>query len=173
MAIIKGYNGKYPRIHQSVYLSENVSVIGDVDIGENSSVWFGAVIRGDVCGVKIGNNSNVQDNATIHVNHNLPTIIGDFVTIGHNAVVHAAEIGNYVIVGMGSVVLDGAKIGDNVIIAAGSVVPPRSEVPSNSLVMGVPAKVVKELNSEMVEHIKRNAIEYVELAKEMKKNLWI
>jgi carbonic anhydrase/acetyltransferase-like protein (isoleucine patch superfamily) len=166
--IIKSFNGKLPKIHESVYISENVSIIGDVEIGENSSVWFGAVIRGDVCNVKIGNNSNIQDNAVIHVNYNMPSIIGDFVTVGHSAIIHGATIGDFVIVGMGAIVLDGAKVGKNVIIAAGSLVPPRMEIPDGVMVMGVPAKIVRTLRDEEIEHIKKNALDYVELGKIMK-----
>jgi carbonic anhydrase/acetyltransferase-like protein (isoleucine patch superfamily) len=166
--IIKSFNGKLPKIHESVYISENVSIIGDVEIGENSSVWFGAVIRGDVCNVKIGNNSNIQDNAVIHVNYNMPSIIGDFVTVGHSAIIHGATIGDFVIVGMGAIVLDGAKVGRDVIIAAGSLVPPRMEIPDGVMVMGVPAKIVRTLRNEEIEHIKKNALDYVELGKIMK-----
>jgi carbonic anhydrase/acetyltransferase-like protein (isoleucine patch superfamily) len=166
--IIKSFNGKLPKIHESVYISENVSIIGDVEIGENSSVWFGAVIRGDVCNVKIGNNSNIQDNAVIHVNYNMPSIIGDFVTVGHSAIIHGATIGDFVIVGMGAIVLDGAKVGKDVIIAAGSLVPPRMEIPDGVMVMGVPAKIVRTLRDEEIEHIKKNALDYVELGKIMK-----
>ncbi len=166
--IIKSFNGKLPKIHESVYISENVSIIGDVEIGENSSVWFGAVIRGDVCNVKIGNNSNIQDNAVIHVNYNMPSIIGDFVTVGHSAIIHGATIGDFVIVGMGAILLDGAKVGKNVIIAAGSLVPPRMEIPDGVMVMGVPAKIVRTLRDEEIEHIKKNALDYVELGKIMK-----
>jgi carbonic anhydrase/acetyltransferase-like protein (isoleucine patch superfamily) len=166
--IIKSFNGKLPKIHESVYISENVSIIGDVEIGENSSVWFGAVIRGDVCNVKIGNNSNIQDNAVIHVNYNMPSIIGDFVTVGHDAIIHGATIGDFVIVGMGAIVLDGVKVGKNVIIAAGSLVPPRMEIPDGVMVMGVPAKIVRTLRDEEIEHIKKNALDYVELGKIMK-----
>jgi carbonic anhydrase/acetyltransferase-like protein (isoleucine patch superfamily) len=166
--IIKSFNGKLPKIHESVYISENVSIIGDVEIGENSSVWFGAVIRGDVCNVKIGNNSNIQDNAVIHVNYNMPSIIGDFVTVGHSAIIHGATIGDFVIVGMGAIVLDSVKVGKNVIIAAGSLVPPRMEVPDGVMVMGVPAKIVRTLRDAEIEHIKKNALDYVELGKIMK-----
>jgi carbonic anhydrase/acetyltransferase-like protein (isoleucine patch superfamily) len=166
--IIKSFNGKLPKIHESVYISENVSIIGDIEIGENSSVWFGAVIRGDVSNVKIGNNSNIQDNAVIHVNYNMPSIIGDFVTVGHSAIIHGATISDFVIVGMGAIVLDGAKVGKNVIIAAGSLVPPRMEIPDGVMVMGIPAKIVRTLRDEEIEHIKKNALDYVELGKIMK-----
>jgi len=170
--IIKSFNGKSPKIHESVYISENVSIIGDVEIGENSSVWFGTVIRGDVCNIKIGKNSNVQDNAVIHVNYDLPSILGDFVTVGHSAVIHGAVIGDFVLVGMGAIVLDNVKVGRNVIIAAGSVVPPRMEIPDGVMVMGVPAKIVRALREEEIEHIKKNALDYVELAKVNLNPIW-
>lgn len=170
--IIKSFNGKSPKIHESVYISENVSIIGDVEIGENSSIWFGTVIRGDVCNIKIGKNSNVQDNAVIHVNYDLPSILGDFVTVGHSAVIHGAVIGDFVLVGMGAIVLDNVKVGRNVIIAAGSVVPPRMEIPDGVMVMGVPAKIVRALREEEIEHIKKNALDYVELAKVNLNPIW-
>lgn len=166
---ILDFKGIRPRIHESVYISDNVSVIGDVEIGMNSSVWFGAVVRGDVCYVKIGKYSNIQDNAVIHVNYDLPTIIGDYVTIGHSAIVHGALVSDNVIIGMGAIVLDKAKVGKNVIIGAGTVVPPRMEIPNGVLVLGLPAKIVRELSQEEMEHIYKNAMDYVYLAQQMKK----
>ncbi|MCX8029616.1 MAG: gamma carbonic anhydrase family protein [Brevinematales bacterium] len=166
--MIYNYREIVPRIHYSAYISDSASIIGDVEIGEDSSVWFGAVIRGDVCFVKIGRSSNIQDNAVVHVNHNVPTIIGDYVTIGHNAIIHGSTISDYVIVGMGAIVLDNVRVNSNVIIGAGSVVPPRMEIPSGVLVLGAPAKIVRELTSEEIEYIRRNAIEYVNLGKSMK-----
>ncbi|MCS7298635.1 MAG: gamma carbonic anhydrase family protein [Spirochaetia bacterium] len=167
---MKVYNfGQYfPKIHSSVYISDNARVIGNVEIGQDSSVWFGAVVRGDVCFVKVGRCSNIQDNAVIHVNHSIPTIIGDYVTVGHNAIVHGATISDYVIVGMGSILLDNVKVGRNVIIGAGTLITPRTEIPDGVLVLGSPAKVVRELSQEEIEKIKTNAMEYVELARLMK-----
>ncbi|MFN4245003.1 MAG: gamma carbonic anhydrase family protein [Brevinematia bacterium] len=167
--MVLGFNSMFPRIHDNVYLSYNASVIGDVEIQEDSSVWFGAVLRGDVSYIRIGRGSNVQDNAVIHVNYDLPTLIGDYVTIGHSAVVHGAIISDYVIVGMGSIVLDGAKIGSNVIIGAGSVVPPKMIIPDGVLVLGIPAKIVRNLLQEEIEHIKKNALDYISLSKKMEK----
>lgn len=167
--IIKEYNGIIPKISSDVYISENATIIGDVEIEEGSSIWFGAVLRGDVCYIKIGKFSNIQDNAVIHVNYEVPTIIGNYVTVGHSAIVHGASISDYVIVGMGAVVLDRVKVGKNVIIGAGSVVPPGMEIPDGVLVLGVPAKVVRNLTSEEIKHIEKNAIDYVLLSKEMRK----
>lgn len=170
MPIIE-FKGIKPRIGEDVYISENVSVIGDVEVGDGSSLWFGSVLRGDICYIKVGNFSNVQDNATLHVGYDLPVVIGDYVTIGHNAVIHGAMISDYVIVGMGAVVLDGVKVSSNVIIGAGSVVPPRMEIPSGVLILGVPARIVRELRPDEIEGIKKNALDYVELAKVMRKFL--
>lgn len=167
--MIKEYKGVMPKISRDVYISENATVVGDVEIGEGSSVWFGAVVRGDVCYVRIGKFSNIQDNAVVHVNYEVPTIIGDYVTVGHSAIVHGATISDYVIVGMGAIVLDRVKVGRNVIIGAGSVVPPGMEIPDGVLVLGVPAKVVRSLTNEEVKHIEKNAIDYVLLSKEMSK----
>ncbi|MEN2998941.1 MAG: gamma carbonic anhydrase family protein [Brevinematia bacterium] len=166
--VIASFGGVSPRIHESVYISENVSVIGDVEIGEGSSVWFGAVIRGDISYVRIGKNSNIQDNVVIHVNYDLPTIIGNYVTVGHSAVIHGAIISDFVIIGMGAIVLDGAKVGSNVIVGAGTIIPPRVEIPSGVMVLGTPAKVIRELSQIEIDHIKQNANDYVLLGKEMK-----
>lgn len=165
---VYNFGQHFPNIHSSVYVSDSARVIGNVEIGQDSSVWFGAVVRGDVCFVKIGKCSNIQDNAVIHVNHNVPTIIGDYVTIGHGAIVHAATISDYVIVGMGAILLDNVKVGRNVIIGAGALITPRTEIPDGVLVLGSPAKIIRELSQEEIEKIKRNAMEYVELARLMK-----
>ncbi len=167
--IIKEYNGVFPKISKDVYISENATLVGNVEIGEGSNIWFGAVLRGDVCYIRVGKFSNIQDNAVIHVNYDVPTIIGDYVTVGHSAVVHGATISDYVIVGMGAIVLDRVKVGKYVIIGAGSVVPPGMEIPDGVLVLGVPAKVVRSLTNEEIKHIEKNAIDYVLLSKEMSK----
>ena len=173
MALIKPYKGWYPKIHPTVYLAETATVIGNVEIGEYSSVWFRAVVRGDVHYIKIGRYSNVQDNAVIHVTHytkpdmsdGFPVNIGDFVTIAHGAIVHGATIGNNVLVGIGAVVLDGAKIGDNTVVAAGTLVPPGKEFPPGVLLMGRPAQIKRELTPEEIEKIKRNALNYKDYAR--------
>lgn len=157
-------NGKKPEIHESAFVDELASVIGDVVIEEKASVWPSAVLRGDIEQIYIGSHSNVQDNVSIHTSHGMPTIIGEYVTIGHNAVVHGAKIGDYTIIGMGAVILDGAKIGKHVIVGAGALVPPGKEIPDYSLVVGVPGKVVRQLSDQEIEMTKKNAEIYVELA---------
>ncbi len=172
--MIRGYQGHQPDIHESCYISESADIIGRVKIKKDANIWYGTVIRGDGNEIEIGENTNIQDNCTVHINHNMPTKIGDYVTVGHGAIVHACTIGNYVLVGMGAIVLDGAVIGDNVMIGAGSLIPPGKNIPSNSLVMGSPAKVIRELTEEEKVNLKISAENYVILAKShhVKKNLY-
>ena len=158
--------GKKPKIHETAFVDETASVIGDVVLEEKSSVWPSAVLRGDIERIHIGCCSNVQDNVSIHTSHGLPTKVGRYVTIGHNAVVHGAIISDYTIIGMGAIVLDGAKVGKHVIVGAGALIPPGKEVPDYSLVIGVPGKVVRKLSDEEIEWTKKNAEIYMELAEE-------
>ncbi|TCO79846.1 gamma carbonic anhydrase family protein [Marinisporobacter balticus] len=162
--MIIAYEEIMPEIHPSCYVAENATIIGKVKLKENVNVWYGTVIRGDDNYITIGENTNIQDNCTVHIAKDFPTIIGDNVTIGHNAIVHACKVGNNVLVGMGAIILNGAEIGENVIIAAGSIVPPGKKIPSNTLVMGSPAKVVRELTEEDRKKLKKSAINYVALA---------
>lgn len=156
MKVIKKYPGAF--VHSRAY------VAGDVTLGEGANIWCGACIRGDFAPVVIGKNSNVQDNATVHVGYGVPTVLGDNVTVGHNAVVHGCTVGNNVVVGMGSILLDGAKIGDNCIIGAGTLIPGKKEILEGSLVFGNPYRIVRALSQEEKEGIVRNAEEYVHLA---------
>ena len=167
--MIKEYNGHKPHIHNSCFIAENTTIIGRVTIKRNASIWYGTVIRGDDNYISIGENTNVQDNCTIHIAEDYPTIIGDNVTIGHGAIVHGCKVGNNVLIGMGAIILDGAEIEDNVLIAAGSLVSPGKKMPSNTLVLGSPAKVVRELTKEEIVNIKNSADYYVKLAEEYKK----
>lgn len=162
--IIK-YKDKNPKVSDEACVMDSAEVIGDVTIGKDSSIWFGSVVRGDINKISIGEGSNVQDNATLHVDKNYPCLIGDNVSIGHNAVVHGSEIGDGTLIGMGSIVLDGAKIGRNCIIAAGAVVTQGAEIPDRSLVVGVPGKVIKELSEEQIENNLKNADNYINLWK--------
>lgn len=149
MALIKSIKGMEPKIAENVYLAENATIIGEVEIEENSSVWFGAILRGDVGLIHIGKNSNIQDGCVLHASYGSSTVqIGDNVTVGHNAIVHGAKIGNNCLIGMGSVVLDNAEIGENTIIAAGAVVTKNTIVEPNSIYAGIPAKKIKELSPE-------------------------
>ncbi len=146
------------------YKSKGVYIIGDVRFGENVSVWFGSVLRADINYIQIGNYSNIQDLTVVHLTEDLPVIIGDYVTVGHRALIHGCEIGNNVLIGMGAIILDRAKIGNNCIVAAGSVIKEGMVVPDNTLVAGVPAKIKREVTEEEVKLLKESALHYVEYA---------
>ena len=139
------YKGVWPRLHPSVFVAEGAMIVGDVEIGEQSSVWFNAVVRGDIFPIKIGKRTNIQDGCVLHVRVGMSVTVGDEVTFGHGVMAHGCEIGDLCLLGIGCVILDGANIGRGSVIAAGAVVPPGMIVPPYSLVMGVPGKVVKEL----------------------------
>ncbi len=162
MAKIGAYKGIYPKIHPTVYLSENVFVIGDVEIGEDSSVWFGSVVRGDVNYIRIGKRTNIQDNSVVHVTHDThPTVIGDNVTVGHRVILHGCTLGNNILVGMGAVIMDGVQIEDFVLVGAGALITPNKKIPSGVLVAGFPAKVVRELKDDEIKMIEQSATNYV------------
>jgi len=165
MPLIKPYDGKVPEIAEGSFIAENATVIGDVVIGPNANVWYGAVLRGDVGWIRIGEGTNIQDLACVHTTTGVSnTDIGKYVTVGHNVVIHGAKIGDGTLVGMGSVVLDNAEIGEECLIAAGTVVTPRTIVPARSLVRGSPGKVIRELAEHEWLQGKFSAIHYMDLA---------
>lgn len=143
--MILDYNGSTPQIHKSAFIAPNATVIGDVEIAENASVWFGSVLRGDIAPIKIGRNSNVQDLSVLHESTDMPLIIGDNVTVGHKVTLHSCTIKDNALIGMDSTVLDGAVIGENAFIGAGSLVTPGTEIPADSMAFGRPARVVRKL----------------------------
>lgn len=155
-------NGNTATIHDSCFVAPNATIIGDVRLSEDCSVWPGAVIRADSDTISIGKQSNVQDNAVLHTAEGYPTNIGERVTIGHSAIVHACDVGNETLIGMGAKVLTDAVIGSRCIIAAGAVIPEGVEIPDGSLVMGVPGDVVREMTKSDVERVQNNAQVYVE-----------
>lgn len=169
--MILEFEGKKPKIHPSVRIFDNVSIIGDVEIGEDSSVWFGAIIRGDINSIKIGARTNIQDLTIIHTYQSdsgafpngLPAIVGNDCTIGHRVTLHACKIGNNCLIGMGSVVLDNAVVGDECYITAGSVLLKNKKYPPMSLISGNPAKIVRPLQPKEIEAIKKEAQFYLEL----------
>jgi len=164
---IKAYKGVLPRLGSDVFVEESAVVIGDVEIGAGSSVWFGAVVRGDVNYIRIGERTNVQDNSTLHVTHHTcPLIIGSDVTIGHAVVLHGCTIADRCLIGMGAVVLDNAEIGADCIVGAGALVTEGTKVPSGSLVLGVPAKVRRPLTDEEVSRIAQSARNYIGYTKD-------
>lgn len=161
--MIRDLKDKKTNIHPNAFIAETADVLGDVTIGQGSSLWYGAVARGDMSYITIGKYTNIQDNATVHVDTDLPCKIGDYTTVGHNAVVHGCEVGNNCLIGMGSIILNGAVIGDNCIIAAGALITEGAIIPPNSLVMGSPGKVKREVTKEEIETVRYNAIRYEEL----------
>jgi len=162
--MIREVPGRRPRIDPDTYIDPQAAVIGDVTIGAGSSVWPFAVLRGDQDNyVTLGRNSNVQDNSVLHVTPEFPCIVGDFVTIGHRAVVHACRVMNNVRIGIGAVVLDGAVVEEGAQVGAGALVPPGKIVPAGWLVMGVPAKPIRKMDAAELEDILKNARDYIAL----------
>ena len=163
MKIIKPVKGKHPKISEDCYIAENATIVGEVSIGTQCSVWFNAVIRGDVNYIKIGNKVNIQDGAVIHATYKKsPTTIGNNVSIGHNAIVHGCTIHDNVLIGMGSIVMDDCVIESNSIIAAGAIVTKNTRVESGSIYAGIPAKKIKNTSQEMISgEIDRIANSYI------------
>ena len=163
MALIKSVNGKTPKHGENCYFAENATVVGDVTMGDDCSVWFNAVIRGDVNSIKMGDKVNIQDGAVIHCTYQkAATTLGNNVSVGHNAMVHGCTIHDNVLVGMGAIVMDGCVVEENCLIAAGAVVLENTYIKSGSVYAGVPAKKVKELTPELFEdEVKRIANNYL------------
>lgn len=157
-------------IDKTVFIADGARVLGDVEIGKNSSVWFNAVIRADLSDIKIGEGSNIQDNAVIHTSKDFGVRIGDNVTVGHGAIVHGCTVKNNVMIGMGAIVLNGAIVEENCIIGAGALVTQGKVIPAGSLVFGNPAKVVRSLTDQEIRSITDNAASYVEEAEHYKNN---
>ena len=155
------YLTRSPTLGQGVYLAQTAVVVGDVTLGEHSSVWYHAVLRGDINRIVVGHHTNIQDNAVLHLADDYPCLVGNYVTIGHSAIVHACTIGDECLIGMGAVVLDGAVIGEQCLIGARALVTQRMQIPAGSLVMGSPAKVVRALTPEERSGLKHWAEKYV------------
>jgi carbonic anhydrase/acetyltransferase-like protein (isoleucine patch superfamily) len=160
--MIYPYKGKSPKIAESAFIADYVTITGDVVIGEETSIWFNTVIRGDVAPTIIGNRVNIQDNSILHQSPNNPLIIEDGVTVGHQVILHSAIIRKNALIGMGSIILDGAEIGEGAFIGAGSLVPQGKKIPPHTLAFGRPAKVIRELTDEDVREMERIRREYVE-----------
>lgn len=161
MAIIKKLNGITPKIGKNCFLAENAAIIGDVEIGDDCSIWYGAVLRGDVNPIRIGNRVNIQDGAVLHTLHKKSVVeVGDDVSVGHNAIIHGASVGNNVLVGMGAILMDGAEIPDGTIVAAGAVVLSNAKLESG-VYAGIPAKQVKEGSEAITAAAHKNAQGYM------------
>ncbi len=164
------FDGKKPKVDPEAYVSPRASLIGDIEIAPDASIWEFAVLRADMNYIRVGKGTSIQDNCTVHTTVTNPTIIGEYVTAGHNCVIHACEIGDRTVVGMGSIVLDGAKVGNDCVIGAGSVVTNNTVIPDGSLVLGIPGKVVKEVPEGLRESFMVGARLYVELGKTHKES---
>ena len=160
------YKGVMPRIGKNVFIAENAYVIGDVEIGDYASVWYGAVLRGDFAPIVIGSHTSIQENCVVHTDHAYPSQVGSHVTIGHTAVIHGASVGNHCIVGMGALLLNGATVGDESIVGAGAVLAEGKEFAPRSLILGVPGKVLREVSKQEIERIYSNAETYLGYARE-------
>lgn len=170
---VLSYKGKKPSIGEDSFISETSVIVGNVTIGESSSVWYGASIRAESDFIKIGNRSNFQDNCVLHVDEGFPCIIGDNVSVGHGAVIHGAKIGSNCLIGIGAILLNGCKLGNNCLVAAGTLVLEKAEIPDGSLVIGSPGTSKRKLRQEEIEKIGKNADHYCEFASEhlkMKQN---
>lgn len=163
--MIRNYLDFAPIISEETFIAETAIITGRCEIKKNANIWYGAVLRGDVNSITVGENTNIQDNTVVHCADDYATIIGDDVTIGHAAIIHGCEIGNNTMIGMGAIVLNGAKVGSNVIVAAGALVTGGKIIPDNSLVVGSPAKVIRELTKEEVKSLADSALKYVEVSK--------
>lgn len=171
-ASIITYNGITPSIHPSVFMTEGVRILGDVEVGEDCSVWYNTVIRGDVNYIRIGRRTNIQDLSMLHVNYkNCPLIIGENVTVGHSAILHGATIGNCVLIGMGAKILDRSVVGDYSLVAAGAVVREGFTVPEGTLVAGVPAKIVRDLTPDERAHLEESAANYIRYVAEYRRQI--
>lgn len=151
-----------PRIADGAWIAPTATLVGAVDVADGASIWYGAVLRGDNEPIVIGRDSNVQDNAVFHTDAGIPVTLGDGVSVGHGALVHGAVIGDHVLVGMGAVLMNRSEVGSESLIAAGALVPEGASIPPRSLVVGVPAKVVRQLSDDEVERLHRNARIYTE-----------
>jgi carbonic anhydrase/acetyltransferase-like protein (isoleucine patch superfamily) len=163
------YKGKRPRIGERVFIADGAKIIGDVEIGDDSSVFYNAVLRADLAEIRIGQRSNIQDNVTVHLSTDVGVHIGDDVIVGHNAVLHACTIDDRVLIGMGAIVMDGAHIKSNCIVGAGALVTQDKEFPESSLIVGAPAHVVRALSETEIRKAKENALHYLEIKDELLK----
>jgi carbonic anhydrase/acetyltransferase-like protein (isoleucine patch superfamily) len=173
MALIRAFGGKAPRLAGSVWVADGAVIIGDVEIGPESSVWFGAVVRGDVNHIRVGARTNLQDYSVLHVTSGThPTIVGDDVTLGHRATLHGCTVKDRCLVGIGATVMDGAVVGEDAMVAAGSLVPPGMVVPPGMLALGSPAKIKRQLTLEEIEYFRKSAANYAGYAEQYRREGW-
>lgn len=165
------FDGASPDIDQTAFIAPNATIVGRVSIGKESSIWFQCVVRGDINAITIGEQTNIQDGSILHVTHRNPLIVRDRVTAGHGVILHGCEVGHDCLIAMGAIVLDGAVIGDGSLVAAGALVPPGMQIPPNSLVMGSPAKVIRELTQQDRDRVMRGWQNYIGYGQSYRKQL--
>ena len=168
MASLIEFKGKKPVLGERVFIAEGAKVIGDVEIGDDSSVFYNTVIRADLAEIRIGKRTNIQDNVTVHLSTSVGVHVGDDVTVGHNAILHACDIDDHVLIGMGAILMDGVHIKSNSVVAAGAVVTQNKEFPERSLIVGAPAHVVRELTEDEIRKFHENAEHYLVIKEELR-----
>ena len=169
--MIYKFENKRPSWPREYYVADSATLIGDVEIGEQASIWWGAVLRGDIEAIRIGARSNIQDNSVAHTSDGLPVVLGCDVTVGHNVTLHGCTVGNNCLIGMGATLLDGSEIGDNCIIGAGALVAPGRKIPAGSLAVGSPARVIRTITADDILNIKHYADRYVDLQARYRKGV--
>lgn len=171
MATVLPFDGHTPEIDPTAWIAPTATIVGQVRVGPRASVFYGAVLRGDMDSIELGAGSNIQDNCVVHTDTGIPTTIGAGVGVGHGAIIHGATVGDGSLIGMGATLLNNAVVGEGAFVAAGALVRERQEVPAGHLAVGVPAKVRGELDEEGAERVRRNAIEYQELAERHRRSV--
>lgn len=167
MSSLIEYRGKSPKVGERVFVAEGAKLIGDVEVGDDSSIFYNAVLRADLAEIRIGKRTNIQDNVSVHLSTGVGVYVGDDVTVGHNAVLHACTVDDGVLIGMGAIVMDGAHVKANCIVGAGALVTQGKEFPERSLVLGNPAHVVRELTDEELRKAHENVLHYLEIKDEL------
>jgi carbonic anhydrase/acetyltransferase-like protein (isoleucine patch superfamily) len=168
MASLIEFKGKKPILGERVFIAEGAKVIGDVEIGDDSSVFYNTVIRADLAEIRIGKRTNIQDNVTVHLSTGVGVHVGDDVTVGHNAILHACDVDDHVLIGMGAILMDGVHIKSDSVVAAGAVVTQNKEFPERSLIVGAPAHVVRELTEDEIRKFHENAEHYLVIKEELR-----
>jgi carbonic anhydrase/acetyltransferase-like protein (isoleucine patch superfamily) len=170
--MIRHFNGIEPKIHETAYVTDDAIIVGDVEVGEDSSIWYGSVLRGDVNYIRIGARTNLQDQTVIHVSSKgLPTIVEDEVTVGHRVTLHACHVERGCLIGIGAILMDGVRVGDHSLVGAGSLLTPGTQIPPRSLVIGSPARVKRELTDQELASLERSWKNYVELASKYREGI--
>ena len=164
--MIYKYKEKTPDTEKAVFVAESADIIGEVKLGENSNIWYNSTLRGDIAPVIVGDNTNIQDNSVLHVAQELPCIVGNNVTVGHSVILHGTEVKDGCLIGMGAILLNNSVIGENSVVGAGALVTEGKEFPPRSLIIGSPAKRVREITDEELANMKANVDEYIELGKD-------